>query len=143
MRDPETGALLTTSVSAGNLNNQSLVATAGGVFEAGYSGMSETVFFAAASDLSRLVEIGTGGGGLEATTSIAAGAVWIGGPTRISCADPSTGHIRASAPLPERRDAVVADIGSVSFAHGQAFAVYTRASTQGLVRIHPPAKCTQ
>jgi hypothetical protein len=140
-RDAVTGAPLAGPVTLDTMGPAGLVATAGGVWESVGSGHTQSVMFAPASDLSHPVPVGTGGGGLDATVTVARGAVWVGGTSRISCADPVTGRIRASAPLPFPRDTPT-DLGSVAYARGQAFAIYSALNSQYLVRIHPPAACT-
>jgi len=95
------GALLTTSSMNDGGNVSTIVATAGGVWGITGSGMSDWVFFAPAADLAHAVTVGGGGGGgLAASIAISDGVAWIGGTHRISCAEPSTGHVRASAVIP-------------------------------------------
>jgi hypothetical protein len=145
VRNPVTGALLAQPVPMGLPGRGILglfVATAGGVWATTGSGMEETVFFTPASDLGHQRTVGTGGGGLVISTSVGGGAVWVGGPDRISCADPVTGHIRASAAVPARYGSK-ASLGSVAYVHGQAFAIYYSAAQSGLVRIYPPRVCTR
>jgi hypothetical protein len=141
--NPETGALLATAGLQARFGSD-LVATAGGVWGIGGTANSSWVFFAPAGNLSHAVRVASAGANPGASVSVALGAVWLGGPGRISCADPVTGRIRASAVIPSDRGGAV-DISDVSYAGTRVFAAYydTYSSVGGVVRIQPPKACTR
>ncbi|MBV9093031.1 MAG: PQQ-binding-like beta-propeller repeat protein [Streptosporangiaceae bacterium] len=139
--DLATGAQLASSTMAGGGGD--LVATPGGVWGTTGTGMSEWVWFAPDGDLSRAVQVSQGaGGGLESVPAFSGGAVWIGGSHTLVCADPATGQVIASAPIPA--DHGIAEyLGRVTVVGGHAYADYTDVRTQrsGLARMTPPAAC--
>jgi PQQ-like domain len=122
----------------------SLVATSGGVWGTFGSGMSEWVWFAPGGNLGSALPVTRGaGGGLISLPSVADGAIWIGGTHTLACADPDTGKVRASGPIPA--DHGTAEyFGSVAYAGGHAYASYvdTQSGLQGLATVNPPASCT-
>jgi hypothetical protein len=138
------GTLLASSGMADGGSGSAIIAAPHGVWAVVGSGMSDEVFYAPAADLARAVTVGGGGGGgLAADVAISGGIAWLGGSHAISCADPATGHVRASAVIPPDHGDV-AYVGAVTRVGGRAFAVYldpSRPAAQGLVRLSPPAAC--
>jgi hypothetical protein len=120
-----------------------LVATSDGVWGTLGSGMSEWVWYAPGGDLSSAsAVIRSGGGGLASLPSLAGGAVWIGGTQALACADPATGRVLESAPIPADHGAAVY-FGSVAYAGGHAYSYYidNQSQTQGVTILAPPAGC--
>jgi hypothetical protein len=122
-----------------------LVATSGGVWGTLGSGMSEWVWFARSGDLSSASPVTrSAGGGLPPLPALAGGAVWVGGTQSLACADPATGRVLASAPIPGDQGVAVY-FGSVAYAGGHAYAYYIddRSQTQGVAILTPPAGCVR
>lgn len=139
--DLATGGQLASSTMAGGGGD--LVATTGGVWGTTGSGMSEWVWFAPDGDLFRAVRVGQGaGGGLESVPAASGGAVWIGGSHTLECADPATGKILATAPIPADHG-IAGYFGRVTVVGAHAYAGYVDVRTQrsGLARMAPPAAC--
>jgi hypothetical protein len=129
------------SVSIGGGGN--LVATSGGVWGTVGAGMSEWTWFAPDGNLSRWVRETSGaGGGLESVPTFSGGTVWIGGSRTLACADPATGKILASAPIPGN-GGVVEYFGRVVVVGGHVYSDYQNEQAQrfGVVRMTPPAAC--
>jgi hypothetical protein len=85
-----------------------------------------------------------GGGGYPVGASVAGGVVWFGGDDEIDCADPATGHIRAtgtsSGYAKGINDSALAPVIAVGH---DLFASYAGGGNVNpiLVRLHPPASC--
>jgi hypothetical protein len=149
-----TATLLAVYPSSGATINDALLTTGSGAFgvtasdggawlETG-TGMTDAVNFERAGDLTRQGRAYTfAGGGWPASRTIAEDTMWIGGTTRIVCADPNTGRIRAAARVPTPH-ADAANISDFTLAGGRLFARYLTAyqSTQTLITLRPPHACT-
>jgi hypothetical protein len=139
------GALLATSALVGADTIGGILPSAGGIWGVEASGMTDSTFFAPAADLARAASRGGGGGGgLAAGVTISGRAAWLGGTGSISCADPVTGRVRASARIPVDHRYVIY-LGPVTYVSGHAFAVYLDQNpsdaSEGLARLRPPAAC--
>jgi hypothetical protein len=145
-RQPLTGVLLGqaggTTAAAGSSETlggiQSMMASAGGVWVSNQSGPHGEIIRFLPTDLNLAQTVSpdgsTGGGGALAVATTAAGAVWLGGGNHgISCVDPSSGAIRATA-VPKEQ------VTAVTFAGQNGFAIYT--NSRNVARIRPPAACT-
>jgi PQQ-like domain len=137
----ETGSSTVRSGGGGNL-----VATSGGVWGTLGSGMSESVWFAPGGDLSSASPYvrEVGGGGYLTLPTLANDALWIGGTRALTCANPATGSVLASAAIPADHGATQY-FGSVVYADGNAYSYYSDnlSQTQGLAELTPPAACTR
>ena len=121
-----------------------LIATSAGVFGTVGSGMSEWVWFAPGGNLASASPVTHGGGGgLPSVPTLAGGAIWIGGTQSLACADPATGRVLESAPIPGDHGVAVY-FGSVAYAGGHVYAYYldNQAQTQGVAILTPPVGCT-
>jgi len=106
--------------------------------------MSEWVWFAPGGNLASASPVTHGGGGgLPSVPTLAGGAIWIGGAQSLACADPATGRVLESAPIPGDHGVAVY-FGSVAYAGGHVYAYYldNQAQTQGVAILTPPVGCT-
>ncbi len=141
--DPATGAELSGSAVADGGDGGYLVATPGGVWGTIGTGMTQRVWFAPGGNLPAARQAaGPANGGLDSVPAYANGVVWIGGIRTLECLDPSSGKVRASVAIPS--DAGIPEhFGSVTYASGRAFAVYSdpHAQLAGVARLTPPGAC--
>ena len=78
---------------------------------------------------------GSGGGGFLPQATLSGGVAWIGG-TRLGCANPSDGRLRATTEV----DPGKADVSSLTVIDRSVYAVY-QGGEHALVELHPPAAC--
>lgn len=114
-----------------------LRASAGGLFVTSAEGHVASVLFAPLpSGRSGATAFeGSGGGGFLPQATLSGGVAWIGG-TRLGCANPTDGRLRATTQV----DPGKADVSSMTVVHHRVYAVY-QGSGQALVELHPPAAC--
>ena len=140
------GGVETNSSTVRSGGGGNLVATSGGVWGTLGSGMSESVWFAPGGDLSSASPYvrDVGGGGYLTVPTLANGALWIGGTHALTCANPATGSVLASAAVPADHGAAEY-FGSVVYADGNAYSYYSDnlSQTQGLAELTPPAACSR
>lgn len=139
--DPATGAVLDRQSAPNNIST--LVATAGGVWVFGGSGMHDDVIFAPGGDLAKAEPEDGGGGGLDPDVRVASGLAWLGGPDQIGCADPDTGHSYDTTSVPST-GGTQQSVRTMAVARGQLYGIYQGPHAPGaLVRLDPPAACRQ
>jgi DNA-binding beta-propeller fold protein YncE len=142
--DPDTGAATTDAITLdGATGFGGIAASAGGVWLQTGSGMSDRLDFRPSSDLTQTTRpLTSAGGGFLTTSTVTSRVVWLGGTTRLACADPQTGSVRASARVPTpNRDA--ANISRITVAGDHLFAYYLADAgpSELLIALHPPARC--
>ena len=130
-------------MSAGEAGN--LTATAGGVWGTARTGTSEQVWFYNDADFITVAQ-GTvaQGTGAEAAwvPSLSDGVLWIGGSNELVCANPGTGELRVSSPIPADHG-LPQSFGGVAVLGGRAYSVYQdqAAHLSGLARLTPDPQC--
>ncbi|MDA8284562.1 MAG: hypothetical protein M0Z42_14985 [Actinomycetota bacterium] len=143
--DPNDGAVVASPIQMpGGLGIYSIAASPGGLWVATGGGMGEWIEFIANSKAPQQhAPLTSGGGGLPVTSTITGNVVWLGGTSKVVCADPVTGAVRASAPVPTPSN----DAANITFltpAGGHLFANYFAAAgpSHYLIELTPPARCT-
>ena len=142
--DPDTGAVTAAPIPLdGGTGFGGITASAGGIWLQTGSGMSDWLNFLPSSNLTRTSQpVTNAGGGLMTTSTVTRGVVWIGGMTKLACADPRTGSVRATVSVPTpHRDA--ANISRITVAGDHLFAYYVAGvgPSKLLITLHPPARC--
>lgn len=143
VRRPDTGALLFASGYRPKDGLMSPVAASrGGVWLSEGSGMTHNAAFHPGRNLGTTTHAtGTSSGGLPLTVSVYSSVAWLGSETRLMCADPDSGTVRASINLNKAASDGLG-IFDVTRAGSRLFADYaTRADTERLVTISPPLRC--
>lgn len=139
--DTATGTVLNHQVARNNIST--LVATAGGVWVFGGSGMHDDVVFAPGGDLATALPEGGGGGGLYPDVRVANGLAWLGGPDQIGCADPDTGTRYDTTSVPST-GGTQQSVGTMTVSGGQLYGIYRGPhAPHALVQLDPPAACRQ
>lgn len=144
--DPDTGAVTAAPVplySGTRTGFGGITASAGGIWLQTGSGMTDWLDFFPSSNLTKPTQpVTEAGGGWITTSTVARGVVWIGGTTRLACADPRTGSVRATASVPTPHGDA-ANISRITMAGGHLFAYYVAGvgPTNLLITLHPPARC--
>ena len=125
--DPTTGHPVRPPIRlTGGTGYNGLAASDGGVWIETGTGMTDELDFRPATDLTRSVgPLTSAGGGMVDQHHVYRHVVWISGITKLACADPRTGAIRASArvPAPHGDAALLSSIttaGNGLFAHFDA-----------------------
>jgi DNA-binding beta-propeller fold protein YncE len=145
VRDPDTGAVLLTSDYHSELGPGSMgvvAASLGGVWISEGSGMEYSATFHARDDLdTTTAATGSAGGGYPVTVTVDPHVAWLGSTTNIICANPTTGAVRAAAPVPalRHREANIADF---TVAGGRLFADFRQPRSQ-LISLNPPPRCSR
>jgi len=128
-----------THVPVGQARN--LIATAGGVWGTAGPGPGGEVWF---YDGANVISVtATAGSGVDSIPSLSDGAMWLGGPHEFDCANPDTGQLRASSPIPADHGALES-FGGVAVLGGRAYSVYQdqAAHLSGLARLTLDPYCT-
>lgn len=129
-------------VSVNGSNGAKLVASAGGVWSVSGAGMNSwtLTFMPGNGNRAHVRVYDAGGSGMVARPDASGRTVWIGGANgKLSCADPSTGAVRAKAQFPNPGyPTAVHDIVTVS---GQTYAIYQGPQTSTLATLAPPEAC--
>lgn len=111
--------------------------TAGGLFVTSAEGHVASVLFVSfppGGSAAPATE-GSGGGGFLPQATLSGGVAWIGG-TRLGCANPSDGRLRATTDV----DPGKADVSSMTVIDRHVYAVY-QGGEHAVVELHPPAAC--
>jgi hypothetical protein len=129
----------------GSLGLDTVVATAGGLWELGTLGHAAVVSFTPTVQPTRLIaEPSGGGGGIYPTVTITGHTAWIGG-FGPSCASAETGAVRAGATLLNSDAEPAASItGITATSDGNLYGIYHSYGPQqlaGVVHLEPPARC--
>jgi len=127
-----------THIPEGQARN--LIATAGGVWGTAGPGRGGPVWF---YDGANVVSVSAPAGeGTDAIPSLSDGAMWIGGQNEFDCANPDTGQLRGSSPIPTDHGALES-FGGVAVLGGHAYSVYQdqAAHLSGLARFTPDPAC--
>ena len=139
VRDPGSGTVLVTSdyrppIAPGTIGV--VAASRGGVWISEGSGMTYRVAFHPADAVASTAHAnGESSGGFPLTVTNAPPVVWVGSETRLLCADPGTGAVRASA-RPGRNGIV-----DITQAGSRTFADYFTDGSRRLVTLTPPHAC--
>ncbi len=144
--DPKTGDARRPSIrltSGGGYRG--LAASDGGVWiETGAGGTGDALDFRPAGDLSRpLGPLTTAGGGWSTSVAVYRDVVWVSGITRVACADPRTGAVRASVRVPAPHGDA-ANLSGITRAGGRVFAHFDTDAGPGnvLLRLPSPRRCS-
>jgi hypothetical protein len=143
--DPTDGGAITQPVRFdGGSGYDGVAASSGGIWLENGSGMTNWLAFHPAAELADRPwpVITNAGGGFPVTATVARDVVWVGGTTRLACADPVTGRVRASVRVPTPGgDAAnisgLVPVGKTLF----AFYIADGPGSQALIRLTPPARC--
>ena len=143
--DPATGAAIVNPINlGGGAAFEGIAASAGGIWLQTGSGMTDWLDFHPTSDLTRPVgPLTTAGGGFATTSTVTTNVVWLGGTTKLACADPVTGKVRASVRVPTP-DGDAANISRITVAGNHLFAYYMADAgpSELLIKLSPPTQCT-
>jgi hypothetical protein len=147
--DPDTGATIVNPIHiGGGTGFQGITASTGGIWLETGSGMTNWLNFRPASHLALAGNsfneaLTTGGGGYPVTSTVTASAVWLGGTTKLACADPVTGKIRASVRVPTPHGDA-ANISRITVAGSYLFAYYMADAgpSELLIKLSSPTQCT-
>lgn len=142
--DPDTGTATEDAITLDTgTGYDGIAASPGGIWLQSGSGMTDWREFRPTSDLAHVTRPVTyAGGGFATTATVTRGVVWLGGTTKLLCADPRTGAVRATARVPApHHDA--ANISRITAAGGHLFAYYVADATPSplLITLDPPARC--
>jgi DNA-binding beta-propeller fold protein YncE len=142
--DPATGATTSAVTNLdGGTGYDGIAASAGGIWLQTGSGMTDWREFRPAADLAQTDRpVTSAGGGWATTATVIHGVVWLGGTTKLVCADPRTGAVRAAARVPAPHNDA-ANISRITVAGGHLFAYYRAdaAPSPRLITLDPPARC--
>jgi hypothetical protein len=99
--NPDTGAAIVGPIHlGGGTGIEGIAASAGGIWLQTGSGMTAWLDFRPTSELTRPVgPLTTAGGGFATTSTVTTNVVWLGGSTKLACADPAR-SVPASACRP-------------------------------------------
>lgn len=117
-----------------------LLVSSGGIWATFAGGHADSVWYLPSSNLSHGQVVSSGGGGTPSTVTLAGGAVWLGGPNTVACADPATGAVRDQAAVTVQlgQPRYFADIVLID---GHWLASYQTNGTTALATFMPPAAC--
>ncbi len=124
-----------------NFGCSDLQSTSAGYFVTCGSGHVDGVVFYP-FDRSAPVDGSQGGGGIGSSVLVSGSVAWLGGDQIIACADPRTGHIRASEVV--NLGSRAAGITEFSVVDGRLYGYYqgfNETTGQGLVELMPPKAC--
>ncbi|MGN6607855.1 MAG: YncE family protein [Jatrophihabitans sp.] len=122
---------------------QALAASSGGLWLQTGSGHELALVFAPGGDPTRAgVPAVAAGGGFVTSAVRGSGVVWVSGTDAVACADPLTGVVRESEPMPAPRESA-ANISGLVVGGQRLFGYYTDdVRPDGLlVRLTAPAAC--
>lgn len=138
--DPVSGAPLCPAIRLpGGTGANGVNASRGGLWVQTGSGMSDWLeFHPAANPTHGAISPITGGGGWPVTSTTTSSVVWLGGTDSVACADPDTGHDRATAHAPRQHWNLAYLVPAAGHLYG-----YYQSSKAALIELTPPKACNR